>query len=472
MHKTQHSLEFLLIEDNPGDIALIKEYILEQFSSPNITVARSYKELQSILTESSTKFYVAILDLSLPDKKGEDLITEIIAHPAISCPVIILTGYADIDFSIKSISLGVSDYLLKDELTAAMLYKSIIYAVERFDFKVRLSESENKFSYFFNLSPQPMWVYDVDSLIFINVNEAAIDNYGYTKEEFFKLNPVQLYVPQERDAILERIKLMDGKQISFSGNFKHIKKMGEEIEVEIYSTFLVVNERPCRIVIAIDVTEKNIAELRLTQAIIRTQEEERYAIGSELHDNVCQILAGAMLNISVIKSGLNEHMASILSRGIGNIKLASNEIRDLSHRLAPAFFDDTNLKDSLFQLLSSINPDARFETYLNFDQSVNEMKLSRELQLNLYRIIQEQLNNILKYSKASTIEISLTVASGSLDFEIADNGAGFDKSKVSKGIGFANMARRAKLYAGSFQVESSPGNGCKVNVIIPLDQLN
>ena len=155
MKSDQKAYKILLIEDNLGDITLIKDYLEEQFSSPIIKVARTYKESASIMSEVRHLFDIVLLDLSLPDKNGEALIQEILLSSQSCCPVIILTGYSDLGFSIKSIALGISDYLLKDELTAGMLHKSIIYSIERFYFKIRLLESESRFSHFFNLSPQP-----------------------------------------------------------------------------------------------------------------------------------------------------------------------------------------------------------------------------------------------------------------------------------------------------------------------------
>ena len=461
----------LLIEDNLGDITLIQDYIEEQFASPYIEVARSFKESMSILNDKAASFHIILLDLSLPDKSGAPLINELLAHADITCPVIILSGYADIEFSIKSISLGISDYLLKDELTAGMLYKSITYSIERNDLRQKLQESEKKFTLLFNLSPQPMWVYDVETLKFININEAAFKSYGYTEEEFLQRDITQLHITEERETVRKTIKYLNSKGVSFSGSFRQIKKNGEEIEVELYSTFLTINERRCSTMIAIDVTEKNMAELRLTKAIIETQEEERNVIGGELHDNICQILAGSMLHLSSIKAGINAEKATILSYGLDNIKQASNEIRNLSHRLAPAFFDDMELGESLLQLLSSVNPEGKLNTHITVDKALNKVKLKRDLQINLYRIMQEQLNNIVKYSKASSIDASLTIVSGNLKFEIADNGVGFDMETASKGIGFANMKRRSKLFSGSFNVSSSINNGCKVTITIPKEQL-
>ena len=86
-----------------------------------------------------------------------------------------------------------------------------------------------------------------------------------------------LHVPEERKQISKKIKYVYSKKLSLSGSFRQIKKSGEEIDVEVYSTFLIIDERPCWTVIAIDVTEKNMTEIKLTQAIIKTQEDERFA---------------------------------------------------------------------------------------------------------------------------------------------------------------------------------------------------
>ncbi len=128
-----------------------------------------------------------LLDLTLPDKSGKRLIEEILTYTGNHCPVIVLTGYADVNFSKDTISIGVSDYLQKDELNALILYKSIIYAIERRRTTLQVEESEKKFSTLFNLSPQPMWVYEISSLQFVQVNRAAITSYGYSEEEFLTM---------------------------------------------------------------------------------------------------------------------------------------------------------------------------------------------------------------------------------------------------------------------------------------------
>jgi FixJ family two-component response regulator len=120
--------KILVIDDNPGDFALVEDFLFEQIETPVVFMAHSYKSAQRFL--NNNKYDIILLDLSLPDKTGEPLIRDIIELGA-NTPVIVLTGYVDFSFGVKSLSLGAADYILKDDLTSMSLYKSIIYAIER-----------------------------------------------------------------------------------------------------------------------------------------------------------------------------------------------------------------------------------------------------------------------------------------------------------------------------------------------------
>jgi len=133
----------LVIEDNPGDFALVEEFLLVQIEAARITHAHNYSEAKEMLSDTSVVYDVILLDLSLPDKTGSELISDI-ASISNNAPVIVLTGYADFDFGVRSIAQGVSDYVLKDELTSLTLYKTIIYSLERRKIVASLEESEKR----------------------------------------------------------------------------------------------------------------------------------------------------------------------------------------------------------------------------------------------------------------------------------------------------------------------------------------
>jgi PAS domain S-box-containing protein len=246
----------LVVEDNTGDFALVEEFLTEQKDVFNLFHAWNFKEAAEVLTGGLPKFDVILLDLSLPDKTGLPLIDEIVALSS-NTPVIVLTGYTDIAFGIKSLSSGVSDYILKDDLTAMSLYKSIIYSSERENITSALRESEEQYSELFHLSPLPMYVFELESLKFLDVNEAFVKHYGYSRDELLLMNIRQIR-PASEIAVLERGLLDDSpsQKNENIGIYKHLKKDGEIIQVEIQSNFIHYQGKNAKVTIAIDVTEK------------------------------------------------------------------------------------------------------------------------------------------------------------------------------------------------------------------------
>ncbi len=246
--------QILLIEDNPGDRILIAEYIQEFFPTAQITEAPTFKAAEEFIIQHEG-FTTILLDLSLPDKSGEELINSIIPLAG-NCPVIVLTGYMDIDFGRKSVALGVSDYLIKDDLTAQTLYKSILYGIERKQRTIEIEESQQQYKNLFMRSPQPMWVYDVSTMQFLDVNEAASIQYGYSKEEFMSMTILQIRPAEEIPRLLQALSARQGDySLKQMGIFKHMRKNGEIILVKIHSSGIFQSKKEYRLVLSEDVTE-------------------------------------------------------------------------------------------------------------------------------------------------------------------------------------------------------------------------
>ena len=131
----------LVVEDNPGDFVLIEDYLEEAKVIQELSKAENFNSAKQILSEADNDIDIILLDLSLPDMAGEPLLREIHLL-AKSKPIIILTGYPDMDFAVRSLALGASDYLLKDVLNSTVLHKSILYNIERNKFLVNLRKSE------------------------------------------------------------------------------------------------------------------------------------------------------------------------------------------------------------------------------------------------------------------------------------------------------------------------------------------
>lgn len=256
MLKDNKEYQILVIDDNKGDRVLMEAYLEDTVLLPKITEIETYQEAKKLLSDASKQFDVVLLDLALSDLGGEDLIRSIVPQLP-KTPVIVLTGYPDIEFSRKSLKLGVSDYLLKDELNSSILYKSIVYSIERQKVINQLINSEKRYRELFELSPMPVVVFDDVSLTFLAVNNAAVQTYGYSKEEFFEIGINQIhYSHTKEEVVFHNTTGQDEKNNRF-GVFKHKKKNNEWIDVEVFINDIEFNSKRAKIFIINDITFKS-----------------------------------------------------------------------------------------------------------------------------------------------------------------------------------------------------------------------
>jgi PAS domain S-box-containing protein len=232
-----------------------------------------------------------------------------------------------------------------------------------------------------------------------------------------------------------------------------------------------------------DITEKREMEKRLlkqelnkqkiiAQAMVDAQEKERAEIGKELHDNINQILSTTKLYLELAKND-NKERLSLISRSAENIHEAIHEIRNISRSLVPASIGDLGLLDSISDLVESVRTTraihVEFYPVGNFDE-----KISDKEKLMLFRIIQEQVNNVLKHSGARNliIELLLEDTENRIELNITDDGKVFNPEEVKgkKGLGLSNIMSRADLFGGKVTIMSAPGHGCKLRVQVPVIQ--
>ncbi len=206
----------------------------------------------------------------------------------------------------------------------------------------------------------------------------------------------------------------------------------------------------------------------ITRAIIKAQETERNYIGRELHDNVTQILAGAKLYLGM--AGNNDAKAKeAIQYPLELIGASIKELQSLSSKMVTPL-KDINLAELVQTLLIDLNETTLIKTVFVYD--VSGQDIDRDLKLNIYRIVQEQVNNIIKYAEAKNVSISIEADQQKIRIIVADDGIGFDVNKKRKGIGISNMINRVESFNGELVIESSPGNGCTIRVNIPrVDQL-
>jgi len=214
--------------------------------------------------------------------------------------------------------------------------------------------------------------------------------------------------------------------------------------------------------------QKEILHKKVREAAIQGEQLERERIGHELHDNICQILSSAQLFLSCLTRE-NADFETIKAKTASILATAIEEVRALSHNITPPGLTEKGLIESVDRLVDDVRCTSRFNIdFIWTDQATLETQ-DPELKQTVFRIIQEQMQNIGKYSKASTVRIFLQAAGEQLRLQITDNGVGFDPKTIRHGLGLDGICRRAKLFNGKAIFQTAPGKGCSLILTIPLE---
>jgi two-component system sensor histidine kinase UhpB len=312
--------------------------------------------------------------------------------------------------------------------------------------------------------------------------EGIIKTFGYTKDQVkYDESWLEKYLhPDERERVIEKLNshienVRQNWQDEYrfrcaDGSYKYVYDRG----------FILYDEKgnPHRMIGAMtDITEKRRLETELaeqalyqqkliTEITIQAQEKERNELGRELHDNINQLLATVKLYLAMAKEKENLRQ-ELLGRCYLHVTDAMEEIRKLSKTLVAPSLGDIGLHDTLRQLIDEINHISSLQIQL-IDEMPPGQEIDKALALMLYRIVQEQTNNIVKYARANQVIIKLKMDNDKVYLSIIDNGVGFDTAAKAKGIGLKNISSRVEFYQGNMKIISAPGKGCALEISIPV----
>jgi len=210
----------------------------------------------------------------------------------------------------------------------------------------------------------------------------------------------------------------------------------------------------------------------LAGRLIRAQEEERTRIARDLHDDVGQQLAGlailaSSLKRKVARPAAPQEIDEAFARFQDRAAAAAQSVRNLSHELHPTVLQHAGLVAALQGLCS----DAEQLHHLNvpFTAGGGVDALPPDVTLSLYRVTQEVLSNAVRHAQAKTVAVNLSVTGYDVELSITDNGVGFvTKTRLGQGLGLRSIDERVRLLGGSVQIQSTPGQGTRVFVRVPL----
>jgi signal transduction histidine kinase len=209
------------------------------------------------------------------------------------------------------------------------------------------------------------------------------------------------------------------------------------------------------------------------KAVIEAEEEERQRIAKDLHDGVGQMMSAAKMNLSALESEVqfsDQEQKNSLDKIIQLVDESCKEVRQVSHNMMPNVLMKKNLAAAIADFIDKLDK-KKLQVHLYTERL--EDRLDSGVETVLYRVIQESVNNVIRHSGATELDISITRDKEGIHATIEDNGSGFDINDKEKreGIGLKNITTRVEYLKGTVDFDSAPGRGTVVGLFIPLTDL-
>lgn len=358
-----------------------------------------------------------------------------------------------------------------DEISYLIIFEDIS---EKISSDKELKENLVRYTVLGKATVEGLWDWNIKTgQLYYNNNVKAL--LGYTDDdlesgfEWWKAN----IHPDDKDKILDKINaaFLLPNITSLNNEYRFAGKDGQyKIIADCFSILRNNEGEPIRLIVSMqDFTEqrnlqKQLAEKeviyrrQLARTVLDTQEKERKKLAEELHDNVNQLLGVVKLYIehSITNENIRE---GLLKKSNEYIDKVIEELRNLSKSLSPPLLAELGLEQSITSLADAISGVQHISVIVDM-VDFNEEGLTESHKLMLYRIVQEQLNNIIKHAEAKNVEINFKKTGEKVELIIKDDGKGTDLTvENNDGFGLRNIRNRIELYHGTIDMITSPGNG-------------
>ncbi len=367
----------------------------------------------------------------------------------------------DAEISLSRIELGGEKFL-----------QSIVRNItDRKKAEKNLRASEEKFRNIFNNSSDAMLISDTGRNL-IEINKVLVDLSGFRRTELLKKRVFDLFTGLS-DKQLENIyiKLLDDQHIpSFESEL--LTDTNRFIPVEINWTMTDYAGQAAILTIIRDITERKEVEKRVLDAIIFTEEREREKFARNLHDDLGPLLSSIKMYVNSIHT-MNEPKKQlyIISQLNEIVKEAIGTTKEISNDLSPHILTNYGLVSAVESFISKIQQGILFD----FDTNLGDLRFSNELEISLYRIIKELVNNTIKHANARKIKIKLYHGENQMTLKYYDNGKGMTISQIKEnieGMGLSNIFSRSRSLKGKYNIYSEKNQGFHFDLEFPAIPIN
>ena len=391
----------------------------------------------------------------------------------------------EVGFRIKSGE--VRDTLLSGEIIDLHDGKYIIGVIrditERKHIDMKLRSSEERFSNAFHVSPAALTITRIADGKFIDVNESFLRMFGFSREEVIGHTSLELNMlsSEERKKLIQ-MQIETGGLQNYELQFQ--TKLGTPIIMLFSSKPMVLEGEECHITTLIDITDRKIAEekviksreeLRLLSAHLQNvREDERKNLAREMHDELGQILSSLKMNFVLMQRQIKDSKKELCKKKISEeiqsatvvVDKAVMRVRKLITQLRPELLDKLGLIPALEWYVEEFYKESKLKCQLVSE--FENLELTSDVELTIFRTVQEALTNVVKHSGADKVVVKLFKEMGNLIVEINDNGKGFVEEEARKkgSFGLLGMRERAGVIGGIIEIESKLQKGTTVRLIL------
>lgn len=332
-----------------------------------------------------------------------------------------------------------------------------------------LEESEKQFRTLFNNTSDDIFVIDFDGR-FLEVNNSACENLGYSREEMLKKRFSDIKTPAFVNTVRTNLEIIREKGI-YQYESEHLARDGSVIPVEIKSRKIRFKGRDVILTTARDITERKKTEQKIITTIIETEEKERKRFAADLHDVLAPILTTIKLFTDLLKKGDPKKISyeEVVTNIDELVDQAIITTKEISNNIRPNVLQDFGLATAIRDFCTYINKTRSVKINLiTTNYSITKRGIEETI---LYQTLKELINNTLKHAQCQTITIDLKSYKDQIILYYRDDGIGFDYEKAIKeksGLGLSNIFNKIKTIKGNIDINSSPGNGMFVLITVKV----
>jgi PAS domain S-box-containing protein len=344
-----------------------------------------------------------------------------------------------------------------------------------------LARSDERYRSIFENSPLPKWVCDPKTMEIVDVNAAAVEHYGYSREEFLRMTLLDIRPPEDEARFRAAVAVAPSPRWG-AGVWRHRKKDGTIIEVDVFLHEINLDGRDLRLAILQDVTKgrRLQAELEDSNQMLRAlsarlesiREEESTRIAREVHDELGQALTALQIDVQTLLEGASEGEAGAkqiarLDSMADLIDGAISAVQRISKELRPSVLDDLGLPAALESHLDEFV--ARTGLSGRFRSTIGDTAVEGPRATAAFRIFQEILTNVARHAKATAVDVLLEIKGGDLVLTVSDDGCGIPEAKIHDptSLGLSGIRERAHFAGGQMAIRGTPG-GTTVTLAVPL----